>query len=82
MADSKQVLAKVQEALEAVQAIGPAVDSLEAKVTELVAKIGTVPPEVQADLDAAFDALSGVVAAAGVVAADASDGVDEAVVTV
>jgi hypothetical protein len=66
-------MATSKEVLELANAVVAAVNTLEAKVTEALAKLPAVPADVQADLDAAFVALQGAVA-------DAADGVDEAAV--
>lgn len=59
----EEVNAKIAE-------VAGAVNALEAKVTEALKNAG-IPADVQAQIDAAFDAASAVVA-------DATDGVDEA----
>ena len=71
ISQGKQAMATAKQVLALAQQIRTAVDTLEAKITEALARIPNVPPDVQADIDAAFDVLTASVA-------DAADGVDEA----
>ena len=64
-------MATVQELLDVVKQIGPAIDAFEARITALLAQVGQVPPEVQAGIDEALATLKADLA-------DAADGVDEA----
>jgi hypothetical protein len=78
MATSTELL-DASAALKAkVDAFGPAVDAAEARLTAAIAQLGTIPPAVQADIDAAFETLRGAGDSADTIKADLEDGVDEA----
>ncbi len=64
-------MATSKELLELVKQVRPAIDKLEASVTEALSRIPSIPAEVQADIDEAFDTIKSDLA-------DAADGVDEA----
>jgi len=66
---NKQIMATLDEAVEAIGKIGPAVNRMEAKLTELLK--GKLSPADQAKVDAIF-------AEANRAVADAEDGIDEA----
>jgi hypothetical protein len=78
MATTQELVALANATAAEVAKFGPAVDALEAAVTAALAKIPTIPPQAQADIDAAFAALQGAVTGAQAAVADAADGVDEA----
>ena len=81
MATAKEVK---ELALGIATSVGPlanAINALEAAVTALKAQVGTIPADVQQDLDDAFAALRGVSDGVNAAVADATDGVDEAAPT-
>jgi hypothetical protein len=79
MSTSAELVVLAQAIANEVVKFAPAVDALEAAVTAALAQVpGGVPPEVQADIDAAVAILQGVATQAAAVVADAVDGIDEA----
>ncbi len=77
-------IAELQVVVAAVAAEVPnlaaGINQLEAASTELKSQIGTIPPDVQAGIDGAMATLSGALDGLRAAGADATDGVDEAVV--
>ena len=80
MATSKELIAVANVAAKGITDLAESINTLEAAVTAALAKLPTIPADVQADIDAAFATLqqAGVDAAAAV--ADAADGIDEAAI--
>jgi hypothetical protein len=79
MSTSAELVVMAQAIADEVAKFVPAVDALEAAVTAALAQVpGGVPPEVQADIDAAVAILQGVATNATQAVADATDGIDEA----
>jgi predicted sugar kinase len=81
MASAADLKALANTIKDEVGKFGPAVDALEAAITAALAKLPTVPADVQADIDEAFDTLGAVLTSAQAAVADAADGVDEAAPT-
>ena len=77
MATLDDLVGVVDEVLNEVGKLGPAVDTLEAKITEALKNAG-ISPQAQAKIDAAVGKLKGVVANVATAIADATDGIDEA----
>ena len=77
MATTAEVAALAQAVLDAVTPLGPAIDGLEAQITALK-NSGALTPQQQADLDAAFAALTSAHDGITAKVADATDGIDEA----
>jgi hypothetical protein len=79
MSTSTELVVLAQAIADEVAKFAPAVDALEAAVTAALAQVpGGIPPEVQADIDAAVAILQGVADNATKAVADAADGLDEA----
>lgn len=79
MATLDELVGVVDEVLNEVGKVGPAVDALEAKVTEALKGQG-ISAEAQAKIDAAVTKLRTVVTNVSAAVADASDGLDEATI--
>lgn len=77
MATVDDLVLVVDQVLDQVGRLGPAVDALEAQLTQALKNQG-ISPEAQAKIDAAVGRLQGVVANVATAIADATDGVDEA----
>jgi hypothetical protein len=77
MATTTELLAAVTALTEAFAPLPAAIDALETAVKE----VQGIPPEDQANIDAAFNALQAATAAIAVAVADATDGVDESKIT-
>ncbi len=74
MATSQELVAAVDALVTAVEPIAGAVDALEQAVRDALAQIGTIPPEVQADIDAAFAKVQAVTGTVTAAVTDATDG--------
>lgn|SRR6185369_3687682 len=74
MATSKELVAAVDALVAAVEPLPAAVDALEQSVRDALAQIGTVPAEVQADIDAAFAKIQTVTGSVTAAVTDATDG--------
>ena len=80
MATSKELLELAKAVATEVGNLGTAINTLEAAVTAALAKIPSIPPEVQTEIDEAMAALQTAFTDATAAVADAADGVDESVV--
>jgi len=77
VATSKELLAASAVVRDAVNQLPAAIDKLEADLTAAIAKLGTIPQDVQDDIDAAVENLKSSLDTAQKAVADAADGVDE-----
>ena len=82
MATTAELVEIANVAAAEIAKFGPAVNALEAAITAALAKLPTIPPAAQADIDAAVATLQGVVTDAQAALADAADGVDEAALVI
>jgi len=78
MATTKELVTVANAAAQGITDLGTAINALEAKITEALAKIPSIPVEAQNDIDAAVATLQKAATDAAAAVADAADGVDEA----